>query len=199
MTLAVWSIALLHGFFVFIVAEITKSRIAVAIAAVIAVAVGVLTGSPIYMALDLLFVAIATYLCWTDLAPLRAVHRRLPRQERARQERIKADEQRARFRKEVGELLTSVLSIGAVIAFLVWKFWEPSELRPVAAPVATPSPAAALAPPVRNANPAAKTAQQVRPTSASEKKPRRANKPAVQKCLEIADEQAMTRCLERAP
>ena len=94
MSLTVWSFALLHGFFVLIVAGLTHSKTAVAFAAIVAAVAGLLVGDPVYIALDLLCVAVATYYCWTDLAKR---HQRTPQeiaaaQEKARLERIKAAE-----------------------------------------------------------------------------------------------------------
>ncbi len=67
MSLAVWSIALAHAFFVLIVADFTKRKAAVAIAAVISGTIGLLVGDPVYIAIDLLGVAAATYWCWNDI------------------------------------------------------------------------------------------------------------------------------------
>lgn len=52
-------IALLPALSVFYIAAISKSRAKTTVAALLAAAVGVLTGNPAYMALDLLFVVVA--------------------------------------------------------------------------------------------------------------------------------------------
>ena len=54
------------------VALYTKSKLATFIAAVIAATLGVVTGSPAYIALDLLFVAVATYLAWPSSAVVKS-------------------------------------------------------------------------------------------------------------------------------
>ena len=92
MSLTVWSFALLHGFFVLIVAGLTHSKTAVAFAAIVAAVAGLLVGDPVYIALDLLCVAVATYYCWADLAKR---HQRTPQEIAAAQEKIRLEQRKA--------------------------------------------------------------------------------------------------------
>jgi hypothetical protein len=52
-------IALLHGVPVFLIGAMTKSKVALTLSAVVAAAVGVMTGNPAYIAVDLIAVAVA--------------------------------------------------------------------------------------------------------------------------------------------
>lgn len=206
MSLTVWSFALLHGFFVLIVAGLTHSKTAVAFAAIVAAVAGLLVGDPVYIALDLLCVAVATYYCWTDLAKR---HQRTPQeiaaaQEKARLERIKAAETAAKRDIAIAEFFKGTVAIIAIGGFLLWKFWEPSvpgKATPNAAvqpqsqlAVAQPVGAAVTHKKVKKVNsvqPPGNTQRNVRKTPTAKKR-------SVEKCLEIVDEQAMVRCLERA-
>jgi len=62
-------IALLHAVPVFFVAAVTESKSATVITAVIMVAIGALTGSPAYIALDLLVVAVTAWICLQNTTP----------------------------------------------------------------------------------------------------------------------------------
>lgn len=63
----IFLIALIPALGVFVVAAITESRAKTTIAAVVAAAVGVLTGNPAYMALDLVFVAVVYWVSISNL------------------------------------------------------------------------------------------------------------------------------------
>ena len=128
MSLTVWSFALLHGFFVLIVAGLTHSKTAVAFAAIVAAVAGLLVGDPVYIALDLLCVAVATYYCWTDLAKR---HQRTPQEIAAAQEKIrleqrKAEEAAAKRKKTTTDFLQGALMLGAAVFVLYSKFWQPT-------------------------------------------------------------------------
>ena len=206
MSLAVWSLALLHGFFVLIIAGLTRSKTAVAFAAIVAAAVGLLVGNPVYIVLDLLCVAAATYYCWTDLAKGQqsSPQEIAAAQEKARLERIKAAEAAAKRDKAIADLLQGAVGIVAVGGFLLWKFWEPSVPRHDPPSAATqPHPQQAVAQPARaevkpQNTPRADSKKQSVNTQRAAKKTTPIKKHPVEKCLEIPNEQAMVRCLESA-
>lgn len=206
MSLTVWSFALLHGFFVLIVAGLTHSKTAVAFAAIVAAAAGLLVGNPVYIALDLLCVAVATYYCWTDLAKRqqRSPQEIAAAQEKARIERIKAAEAAAKRDKAIAELLQGAVVIVAMGGVLLWKFWEPSVPRNATPNAAIqPQPKQAFAQPALAEVKPKKTERvdskrQSGNTQQSVKTHTPAKTHPVEKCLQIPNEQAMVRCLESA-
>jgi hypothetical protein len=74
MSLVVFAIAAIPAAVVVVVAAVTRSRTKTSIAAVLAALVGALTGNPVYMAIDLGFVALAVFFAWPqpDLAASKA-------------------------------------------------------------------------------------------------------------------------------
>lgn len=63
----IFLLALIPALGVFVVAAITESKAKTSIAAVVAAAIGVVTGNPAYMALDLLFVAVVYWVSVSNL------------------------------------------------------------------------------------------------------------------------------------
>ena len=203
MSLAIWSIALLHGFFVLIISEMTHSKAAIACAAVVAAAAGVLTGNPIYIALDLLCVAVATYFCWTALD---TQHHRTPQEiaaaeERARLERIKVEEATVGRNKAIADFFQAVVVLGGIAVFFFWKFWEPSVPQTTTPNTGLPPQSyQAIASPPRTAPLETKNVSNTKPSKVEKRKEKKAWTPPkhpVEKCLEIPNEQTMIRCLER--
>ena len=132
MSLIVWSLALLHGFFVLIVAEFTHSKTAVILTAIIAAAIGVFTGDPVYIFIDTLCVVAATYYCWTDLGKNnnhspQEIH---AAKEKARIQRIKDQEDAEKFDKLINEIIQGFLALVVIAGFLFFKFWQPSPPQP---------------------------------------------------------------------
>lgn len=61
--------ALAHGVPVFIAAAISESKVAIVCTAVVMVAVGVATGNPAYLFLDVLAVGVTSWICWSNISP----------------------------------------------------------------------------------------------------------------------------------
>ena len=204
MSLTVWSFALLHGFFVLIVAGLTHSKTAVAFAAIVAAAAGLLVGDPVYIALDLLCVAVATYYCWTDLGKRQqsSPQEIAAAQEKARIERIKAEEAAAKRNKAIAEFFKGAATLIAIGGFFFWKLWEPSAPGQATPSAATqPQPQQAVVQPARAAVKPQSTQKtnskrQSVNTQGTVKKTTPTKKHHVENCLQNRNEQAMVRCLE---
>jgi len=143
MSLLVFLIAALPAAAVVFVADKTRNKAAIIAAALVAVAVGVLTGNPAYMGLDLLCVGIGLYISW-QIAKT-PIYRTPEEIERLRLARIKAEEEQAKWDKAFNEFIINALIVGAVALFLFIKIWTPA--TPAAAQpqqaVQPPPPAAA--------------------------------------------------------
>lgn len=207
MSMVVFLIAVVPAIGVVAVAEKTKNRGAVVVAALAAATLGVVTGSPAYMGIDLLCVGIATWISW-EITKKKTIYRTpeeiAAAQEAARLERIKAQEAEIKRNKAITEFFQTALVLGAVALFLFWKFWEPATPQPV---TAQPQPQQVVAQPAPGvtAPPKAKKESSAHQSSAHHQKMNKtppankvADKVSVGQCLAIADEQAMVRCLERA-
>lgn len=179
----IFLIALIPALGVFVVAAITDSRAKTTIAAVVAAAVGVLTGNPAYMALDLLFVGVAYWVSMSALgggtsesAPPVAP---IPKSVVAKRD------------SDAGTTWVVLGGLG-FLAYVV--FGSGSNHRPnsqpppavVARPVAaTPVNSYVPAPSMPMPQPTAVTTQPKRPIKAP-----------LQRCLEIKSEEKMAKCLE---
>ncbi len=121
MSLMVFLIALIPAVGVIVVANTTRNKGAVVIAALIATAVGAAAGNPAYTGLDLVFVGIATYVSW-QIAKT-PIHRTpeevAAAQEKARVERIKAEEAKAAAAAEAAEELAKKEDTREQIKYLV--------------------------------------------------------------------------------
>lgn len=205
MSLTVLLIALVPAVGVIVVANTTRNKGAVVIAAMVATAVGAATGNPAYTGLDLVFVGIATYISW-QIAKT-PIHRTpeevAAAQEKARVERIKAEEAKAKRNKAVTEFFKAVVVLGAVAALLIWQHSERSAPQSYTSSTAVqPQPQQFVPAPVQETTAQQKPKKVVR-TQPSEPKQRNVKntnateKHPVEKCLTIPDEQGMMRCLER--
>lgn len=206
MSLMVFLIALIPAVGVIVVANTTRNKGAVVIAALIATAVGAAAGNPAYTGLDLVFVGIATYVSW-QIAKT-PIHRTpeevAAAEEKARIERIKAEEAKARRNKAVSEFLKGALIVGALAALLIWKYTEPTTSQSQTSNIAAqPQPQQPAPPPIQETKTPQKP-KKVATTQPSEGKPRNVKSAnasemhPIEKCLTIPDEQGMARCLELA-
>lgn len=189
MSLLVFLIAAVPAAAVVLVAEKTRSKAAIIAAASVAVAVGVLTGNPAYVGVDLVCVGVALLISW-QIAKT-PIDRTPEEIERRRLARIKAEEDQANWDKAFNTFISNALIIGAVVLLLAFKFWQPSSPSTAQPQPATqpPTPAVAL--------PARPPSHQLKPATKPDSAP---SKPrTVTQCLKIADEQAMVRCLKKAP
>ncbi|NCU65790.1 hypothetical protein GWK50_08060 [Acidovorax sp. 210-6] len=189
MSLVVFLIAALPAVAVVVVAETTRNKAAIVAAAIVAATLGLLTGNPAFVGVDLLAVALALYISWNIAkTPLPRSPEEL---ERRRLARIAAEEAQARWDKACNQFLKNALVVVVVVVagFLAIKFWTPA--TPAQPVQATAPPAAAQAAKPTAPPAAAKTAKKPPPKPS---KPR-----TVEQCLKIADEHVMVRCLERAP
>lgn len=207
MSLAVWSIALAHAFFVLIVADFTKRKAAVAIAAVISGTIGLLVGDPVYITIDLLGVAAATYWCWNDidknqrLSPEQIAEAK----EKKRLKRIAEEEAARKFEEAAQKFFQGALVLGGLAAFIYWKSLETRTYQP---PPSNTAPAAHQKQNVTKPASTPSPPQQVKKTGSTNpaqgsqhnaKKKERPKKSPVERCLELQDDQAMVACLENTP
>lgn len=206
MSLVVFLIATLPAVGVVLVANKTRNKGAVVVAALVAAALGALTGNPAYLGVDLLCVGIATYISWniTNTPIYRTPHDIAVTQEKARLDRIEAEEAAAKRDKAIANFFLRAAVIIAIGSFFLWMFWKPS-VPLYATPNAAiqPQPQQAVAQPahavlkpqktnrVDSKPQAGNTQQGVKKTSPLKKHP-------VERCLEISNEHAMVRCLEGA-
>lgn len=206
MSLVVFLIAALPAVGVFVVAEKTRNKGAVVVAALVAAALGALTGNPAYLGVDLLFVGIAVFISWniTNTPIYRTPQEIADAQEKARLERIQAAEAAAKRDKAIAEFLQGAVVICVIGGFFFWKFWEPTAparatpnvaLQPQSLNVAAPPARAGSGP---NSAQKADSTRQPGDTKRNVKKTPTVKKHPVEKCLEIINEQAMVRCLESA-
>ena len=208
MSLVVSLIALLPAVVVVVVAEKTRSKGAVVVAALVAALLGFLTGNSIYIGIDLLFVVIATFIAWsiTNTPIYRTLEEIAAAEEKARFERIQAQEAASRRDKAIAEFFQAAVVIVAIGGFLLWKFLQPStsqhdahnnaEVRPPAQQALTqPTRTAVTAQKAKQAN----SSQPSKDRQRNTQKTPSAEKRSVEKCLLISDEKTMVRCLERAP
>ena len=206
MSWIVFLIAVVPAIGIVVIAEKTRSKGAVLAAAIVAAGLGLLTGNPAYIGIDLLFVGIATYISLniTKKPIYRTPEEIAAAQEKSRLARIAEQEAKARQKKSIAEFFQGALMLGAVVFVLFGKFWQPSApneniphvaMQPQLPPVAT-QPNRATVKPEKPQK--VNSAQSSPVTQQSAKKTPLEKKNSVEKCLKIPDEQAMVRCLERA-
>lgn len=201
MTLTVLFIAALHGFVILVVAAASNSKLAVAIAAIVAAVIAVRVGNPVYAAFDLLAVAGATYFCWTGLTERERPSRQeiAAAKEKARLERLAAEQAAARAKAAASDSLGGVLIVAAIVGIVIWKPWAtsaPSPTAPQSVTAPQPVTAPAVAAPMQ---PAASHPSVTKPTARKQPhtaKPPAAKKHPIEQCLALPNEQAMVRCLE---
>ena len=181
----IFLIALIPAFVVFIVAAITESKFKTTMAALVAMAVGVLTGNPAYMALDIGFVIVSYWISMTgigaDAAPKPQPEKPVPTPAPV------ALEDGSNF---VGTFV--VLGILGVVVYVMFNSGR-GHKTPVPPPqsnMTTPS----LAPPARLSLSTQPTS--VPPPAAAKTAPKRPAKTPMQRCVEIKDEDKMIHCLE---
>lgn len=206
MSLMVFLIALIPAACVIIVANKTRNKGAVVIAALIAIVVGAAAGNPAYTGLDLVFVGIATYISW-QIAKT-PIHRSLEEvaaaEEKARIERIRAEEAKAKRDKALTDFFKAAAMLGAVAALLIWQHSERSAPQSYTSSTAAQQQPQQFVPAPMQETTAPQKLKKVVSTQPSEaqrrnvKKTNSAEKHSVEKCLTIPDEQAMVRCLESA-
>jgi hypothetical protein len=206
MSWVVFLIALVPAIGVVVVAKKTRSKGAVSVAAIVAAGLGLLTGNPAYIGIDLFFVGIATFISWEIAkSPVyRSPDEIAAAQEIARLERIKAEEAAVKRKQAIAEFFQAALVLGAIVFVIFWKFWQPSAPQANGANATTqlqPQPVAAQ--PARAAikPEKAKKVNSKQSTAATQRSARKApptEMHPVEKCLTIPDEQGMVRCLERA-
>ena len=127
MSLVVFLIAALPAVAVVVVAETTRNKAAIVAAAIVAATLGLLTGNPAFVGVDLLAVALALYISWNIAkTPLPRSPEEL---ERRRLARIAAEEAQARWDKACNEFLKYALVVGVVAGVLAIKFWTPAPPR----------------------------------------------------------------------
>ena len=173
-------IALGHGLLVWVVSAITKSRFWTAIAAIAAVAIGVFTGQPTYLLVDVTAVLITLSVCW-------------PKKKIANKPEAPPPPKATENSQGSRDGWWSILGVLGACAFFAAKFYN-APTRPIAAsaPQSTVNTqAAALSPastPTRSEHPKPKTYR-----------PKKTEPPTVESCLKLRSDDAMVRCLEQAP
>lgn len=212
MSVMVLLIAFVPAIAVVVATEFTHNRVVIVGIAMAAAAIGVLTGSPIYMLLDLLFVGGALYIAWQLTAKsdyeLKLEREAREAQERERQAKIAAERAQAAKTKSGGGASTLLgLVVIAGWIFSIWKPWSPEPPKPSAQPaVVTPAPAVATPAPPKVAP--VKQKPQAQPTKPASQRPPSKQKPEVPRqtqppkqmvdCLLMQSDKEMVRCLESA-
>lgn len=206
MSLTVLLIALVPAVGVIFVANTTRNKGAVVIAALIAIVVGAAAGNPAYTGVDLVFVGIATYISW-QIAKT-PIHRTpeevAAAEEKARIERIRAEEAKAKRDKALTDFFKAAALLGAVVALLIWQHSERSAPQSYTSSTASQQQPQQFVPAPMQETTAPQKPKKVARTQPSEAKQRNVKntnatkKHPVEKCLKISDEQAMVRCLENA-
>ena len=173
-------IALGHGLFVWFVSAITKSRFWTAIAASAAIVIGVFTGQPTYLLVDVAAVLITLSVCW-------------PKKKIANKPEAPPPSKATENSQGSGDGWWSILGVLGACAFLAAKFYN-TPTRPITAPApqsTVNTQAAALShasTPARSERPKPKTSR-----------PKQTQPPTVESCLKLRSDDAMVRCLEKAP
>lgn len=215
MSVMVLLIAFVPAIAVVVATEFTHNRVVIVGIAMVAAAIGVLTGSPIYMLLDLLFVGGALYIAWQLTAKsdyeLKLEREAREAQERERQAKIAAERAQAAKTKSGGGASTLLgLVVIAGWIFSIWKPWSPEPPKPPkpsAQPaVVTSAPAVATQAPPKVAP--VKQKPQAQPTKPASQRPPSKQKPEVPRqtqppkqmvdCLLMQSDKEMVRCLESA-
>lgn len=179
----IFFIALIPALGVFVVAAITESRAKTTIAAAVAGGIGISTGNPAYMALDLLFVGVVY---WVSMSTLGSGVR-----DKAPPAAPKPEPVVAKRDSDAGTTWAVLGGLGflAYVVFGTGSNQRPASQPPpavVAKPAAgTPVNSYVPAPSVPTPQPTAVTTQ-----------PKRPPKSPLQRCLEIKSEDKMAKCLE---
>lgn len=121
MSVLVLLIALVPAAGVVIVSEATNSRAAVALACVVAVLIGVMTGNPAYAALDVCAALAATWFSWPKLSPEEIQKKKKAKQEREAYYASQAYQDDLKRAESIGK---SVVAFAAV-AYFLWIFGLP--------------------------------------------------------------------------
>lgn len=176
-------IALVPALGVFVVAAISESKFKTTVAAVVAAAVGVFTGNPAYMALDLLLVIIAY---WISMSMLDSGSDAKPPSV--------ASKPAPTVGKSYSDMGTTFGFLGGLGVLVYLIFGSGSSDKPVVQPI---MPAAIQSPAATSARPYIPAKSAAMPTPALIKtQPKRPPKSPLQRCLEIQSEDKMTKCLE---
>lgn len=179
----IFLIALVPALGVFFVAAISESRAKTTVAALLAAAVGVLTGNPAYMALDLLFVVVAY---WVSMSALGS-----GTGGKASPVAPKPEPVVAKGDSDAGTTLGILGGLG-FLAYLI--FGSGSNHGPAnqSPPAVVAKPPAAI--PANLYVPALPKPTQ--PPAVVLAQPKRPPKSPLQRCLEIKSEDKMAKCLE---
>lgn len=210
MSLTVLLIALVPALAVVLIAGTTRSMVWTSLAALVAAGVGVLTGNPAYLVLDVLAVGVLYWLSMRTLHRAKAAAKPEPDLKQQRSPAATHPPKRAAG----GEKWSAALGVAGVLgyaAYVAISAGLPSRSPPPipasmarsadslhpSSPLATGVPAAVgdRAPPV----PLSPVRTAARTPSASEKKKRDTGKRlSIQECLQIKSEQRMQACMARA-
>lgn len=171
-------IALGHGLIVWFIATATESRFWTVIAAIAAVALGIFTGQPIYMLVDVAAVVIALSLCWPKKKPVKKPEAPPP-------PKATGDSS--------GDGWLGILAVVGAAIFIVAKNYH-SPPPPSDSPASQPTVNTQTAAPA----PASKPAQPVH-LKPKKPQPKKAQQPTMESCLKLVSDTAMARCLEKLP
>ncbi len=185
MTLTVILIALLHAVPVLVVGAVKRSKIWLAVIAMIAGVIGVVTGSPAYAAVDLLAVAVAFFVGVSYINSQKAVVPKAPKLPPTMPEE----------KKESSSWIGSILGLVVVAAFLTHK----ADQKPRPAPAPFPPPMAQVPQhPIVLPGPPADTYPQIKARSASRGIAHtRPGNSDVRHCLNLRSNAAIAKCVDR--
>lgn len=139
MTLTIFLIAAIPAATVWGVGCYSRSRPAVVLAALVAVAVGFL-GGPAYLVLDLIFVAVATYLAWESASPSSPP---IPKGTALAQEKKRTEQRTAKEPKKISSVIeNNFMTAAFVVGLILWLAWIFNSFNS-STPTSTPAPAPA--------------------------------------------------------
>jgi len=202
-------IAAVPAIVVYVVAESSQSKKATLIAASIAILIGVITGNPVYMALDIVAVVIATALALKNVAFKHSNDGFIARWKKSLREYHADPKNKEREKKIERQMLYFTFLCG--FGIFAWSIWHiqiinlnndprqaaqsgtaPASVEQMPTPVVSTN-----APPVHNSPLNIPTPTNGRNSKAvpSVKKQER----TIEECLKITEESKMVQCLEKAP
>jgi len=180
-------IALIPAVVVFFIAVGTESKVKTAIAALIAAAMGILTGNPAYMVLDVVAVGLAYWLAMTMVWDV---------SKPVRPPKVAAVPAPSPVVNKPDSGSLSTVLVMAVLGYFAYLYLSTGSSHK---PLIQQPPPAMSQPPVAVQRPVI-APQSASPPALPEPVKKRAKRPvksALQRCLEIKSEDKMTTCLER--
>ena len=190
------AIAAIPAVAVAVISSTTGSRMATLLAALIAVAVGLLTGNPAYAALDVGCVAIAIWLSWPQADPKKV---QATATKRAAQ-RAYYESAEYKRKENLWTVVGGVAMVGGYLLYLFWPIVMTNKLSfvpPSNTTVTAPSTYAVTVPAAVAKPLAPKVSKAAAGKEPQISRPQKVIKTTFQQCVQIPDEGKMQNCLEK--